>query len=195
MPVGDACSSCHEFWRQHFKTEHSDWDQHVKAVKSNQSYAAKLREAGKSAEGQPKSFEAEQVSAESQRGFQVCRYGILVSQPEMRKALGVARLPKHIGVPTMNIPAEDGSGSEEVFVFQDPARPNRTITFVQHFMDSRVATKLDEGSHRWSGEAVSVQNATAQARANESHEEVLYTKTLKVFDDFVAEFVEKKAKE
>ena len=192
VPVGDACSTCHEFWRQHFKTESAEWDDHVKAFKGQKAYAATVRDAISRSEGNPKGFEPEKVSAESQRGFQVCRYGILVSQCEMRRALGVQRLPKHVGVPIMSVPAENGSGSEDVFVFQDPARPHRSITFVQNFMDTRAAVKLSESSHLWSGGSVSVQNAAAQARASESHEDVLYTKNLKVFGDWVDDYLAKK---
>lgn len=126
----------------------------------------------------------------------------ILNEQELKKALGVTRLPQHLkSVPTLNLPKaapgesqDDTTEDEKVYCFLDPQQSYRTACITQRFGCTMTTSRLPR--QMWEGQA-SAQLSTLVAADEEKYQTDMVLgkkKDLKLLSDFVDERVNKSKK-
>ena len=121
----------------------SDWPAQIRAARDIKNGAAAA------------SFTPSEVTSTSSLEVEVGRSFRVMSEKEIRQASNLPRVNKaHLkGVPTLTVPAEDGSGNEVVYCFKDQAVPWRIATVKVKLQESKTDTSMPMDKQYWAGQA------------------------------------------
>ena len=146
------------------------------------------------ATGQPL-YPPQEVEEETSRHLEIRQSAQILNEDELRKALGMKRLPAHMkSIPSLTIERERGKGdaaeggSEVVYCFSDPAQPYRTATLVTK--QGYACKKNHINKHLWADQGNEMLSAFLQRQAESTGEGVLrVTEAVKLqsLESFVAE--------
>lgn len=128
-PLGDACYDCYSFWQAVYKSEYGDFQSFAQACRSDR----KFNEGTEAAqaihlEGSKPTFDSQEVLSEQSVALQIERRFVVLSESELRTALGASRLGKNVtkGLFSFTAPQEkDASKDEQLYAFAHPEAPYR----------------------------------------------------------------------
>lgn len=104
-----------------------------------------------------KRFAVEEVQCTQGFSLKVARQFQVLSERDLRLALGVPRLTKRHTDPltSMSIPSEDDpTVMENIYFFNDPKAPHRTATLEQHIAGERIKHKMQAERHLWEDQSL-----------------------------------------
>ena len=149
-----------------------EWPQFVQAVGDDAEMAALVARAKEIMNSkQPYTKPQETMSGVKSVSLKVERSWIILSDKEVRRQLGVARLTKASmkSVPQMVVPCEDGSpGSEQVYVFKDPQSQFRRATLQVVWGTQHEEKEMKDVDTMWPGQGLHLQGHTFQKQAETS---------------------------
>eukprot|EP00971_Amphidinium_carterae_P071883 1421752-Amphidinium_carterae.3 len=124
---GDACEACYKLHKRAF--QFLSWTSFCKEASDNAEFGKIVSSARKVAEdtdGVPKPSQ-ESVNTHTSHGIQIQRSYLCVTERDMRRIVGAARLPKSVlkGLVSITVPTEDSKSEEVAYLFQDPESPFR----------------------------------------------------------------------
>ncbi len=154
VPVDDQCEECFHIHKHGFM--HLSWEELCKLNENDPGIRQQVTScrAGSTSQGACPELPEEVVKFLG-HAIEVRRSWVVLSESEMRKATSMKRLNKAtIGqLPSVTIPAEDGKGEEQVFVFSNPDRPYRTLDVVSLASTHHTKFTLPQSKIWWQQQA------------------------------------------
>eukprot|EP00971_Amphidinium_carterae_P352629 6492681-Amphidinium_carterae.3 len=186
------CAGCYKFWHAGFK--HLEFKELVDLSKSEdfKGTVQKARAVFQNTQRPPEV--ASSVNTSTSLGYQVERHFLGVSEKEMRKAGECQRIKKSVlaKVPSITIPAEDGQGSEQLFLFADSTHPLRRVKLTVMGQTTLQGTVLDEKKVLWPEQPEKYHEMAVQSSAEAIGTSDIFTKDaqghlhLMPWDDFLS---------
>ena len=194
-PVGDQCFKCWDQWQRAFA--HLTWPRLCESLKTDESVMSSWRQAQETKNGVTRTWPSTEVSENTRFVIEVEKSFKVLTDRELKKALGVQRLTKEMvkTIPCITVPTPSGT-PETLWAFKDESSPWRRASVKMVVEDAQSVQQMSASNHLWEGQGDQMMKHVTEALSNKAAiTELLEKDSLSSLESFLEKKQGPKAKD